>query len=199
MHKQEFLDKLRARLSDLPQRDVEERLNFYSEMMDDRMEEGCSEEEAVLGIGSLEEIASQVIADIPLVTTKEETIKPKRARKVWEILLLALGSPIWLALLIAAFAVVLSLYVSLWSVLISLWAVFGSFVACAPAGVLAGIVFAFGGNGLAGMAMIGTAFACAGVSVFLFFGCRAVTKGMLWLTKQMAWSIQNCFVKKGEV
>ncbi len=199
MNKQEFLDKLRARLSDLPQRDVEERLNFYSEMIDDRMEEGCSEEEAVLGVGSLEEIASQVIADIPLVTTEKETIKTKRARKVWEILLLVLGSPIWLALLIAAFAVVLSLYVSLWSVLISLWAVFGSFVACAPAGVLAGIVFAFSGNGLTGVAMIGAAFICAGVSVFLFFGCRAATQGVLWLTKWMVGWIRNAFVKKGDV
>ena len=46
MSKQEFLDQLRARLSGLPRQDVIERLNFYSEMIDDRMEEGLSEEDA---------------------------------------------------------------------------------------------------------------------------------------------------------
>ena len=39
MTKQEFLAELRRGLSGLPQNDIEERLNFYSEMIDDRMEE----------------------------------------------------------------------------------------------------------------------------------------------------------------
>lgn len=47
MNKQEFLVKLRKGLSGLPKEDIEERLTFYSEMIDDRMEEGLSEEEAV--------------------------------------------------------------------------------------------------------------------------------------------------------
>ena len=58
MCKQEFLSQLRARLGGLPHRDVEERLNFYGEMIDDRMEEGRSEDEAVSDIGSVEEIAA---------------------------------------------------------------------------------------------------------------------------------------------
>ena len=47
MGKQEFLAQLRKGLQGLPQEDIEERLTFYSEMIDDRMEEGLSEEEAV--------------------------------------------------------------------------------------------------------------------------------------------------------
>ena len=38
MHKQEFLAQLRKGLSGMPQDDIEERLVFYSEMVDDRME-----------------------------------------------------------------------------------------------------------------------------------------------------------------
>ena len=56
MNKQEFLDRLRKGLSGLPQAEREERLLFYSEMIDDRMEEGLTEEEAVAALGSLEEI-----------------------------------------------------------------------------------------------------------------------------------------------
>ena len=47
MQKQAFLDALRSQLAGLPEAEINERLNFYSEMIDDRMEEGLTEEEAV--------------------------------------------------------------------------------------------------------------------------------------------------------
>ena len=199
MSKQEFIDKLRAKLSGLPKQELEERLNFYSEMIDDRMEEGHSEKEAVSEIGSVDEIAAQIVADIPLVKIAKEKIQPKRRLIAWESMLLVLGSPIWLSLLIAAFAVILSLYASLWSVIISLWAVFGSLVCCAFGGIVAGIVFVLSGNGLTGIAMFGAGFLCAGLSIFLFFGCKTATKGTLLLTKKIALGIKNYFVKKDEL
>ena len=50
MNKEKFLDALRRRLSGLPQEDIDERIAFYEEMIDDRMEEGLSEEEATATI-----------------------------------------------------------------------------------------------------------------------------------------------------
>ena len=38
MNKQEFIDALRAALSGLPADDVEDRLSYYGEMIDDRIE-----------------------------------------------------------------------------------------------------------------------------------------------------------------
>ena len=61
MNKQDFLKELSRALSGLPREDLEERLAFYSEMIDDRMEDGLSEEEAVADIGSIDEAASQII------------------------------------------------------------------------------------------------------------------------------------------
>ena len=199
MNKQDFIASLRASLSGLPKQDVEDRLNFYSEMIDDRIEEGLTEQEAVSAIGSVETVSSQIVADIPLSKIAKEKIKPKRGLRAWEILLLALGSPIWLSLLIAAFAVILSLYVSIWSVIVSLWAVFASLVACAAGGIIAGIVFIVVGHALTGVCMIGAAFVCAGLSIFGFFGCKVATKGLLCLTKKLALGIKKCFVKKEEV
>ena len=43
MTKLDFLMQLHSKLEKLPQDELEERLNFYSEMIDDRMEEGLSE------------------------------------------------------------------------------------------------------------------------------------------------------------
>ncbi len=198
MSKQEFLAGLRKGLSGLPRDDIEERLTFYNEMIEDRKEEGLSEEEAVSAVGSVDEIAAQIVADISLAKIAKEKIKPKRRLKAWEIVLLLLGSPIWLSLLFAAFAVSLSLYVALWSVIISMWVVFGSLIGCALGGIVAGTGFAFGGNGLTGIAMIGAGIVCAGLSIFLFYGCKVATKGTLLLTKKIALGIKNCFIKKEE-
>ena len=44
MSKQEFLAALEEGLSGLPREDVDERLGFYSEMIDDRMEDGLPED-----------------------------------------------------------------------------------------------------------------------------------------------------------
>lgn len=74
MLKQVFLEKLGKALSGLPQEDIEERLAFYSEMVDDRMEEGYLEEEAVDAIGPVEEIAAHIVADVPLTKIVKEKV-----------------------------------------------------------------------------------------------------------------------------
>lgn len=198
MTKSEFLEKLQKGLVGLPQEDIEERLNFYSEIIDDKIEEGMSETDAVSDVGNVEEIISQIVADIPLSKLVKEKIKPKREVKVWEIVLCALGFPLWFPLLIAAFAVILSLYISVWSVIISLWAVFVSVIACAFGGIVSGIVLAVFANIYSGIAMIGAGVVCAGLSVFFFYGCKAATKGILLMTRKIVVCIKNCFVKKEE-
>ena len=194
MYKQEFLDALRLRLSGLPQDDVDGCLAFYSEAIDDRIEEGLSEEDAVSQMGSLDGIIEQVVADIPLTRIAKERIGSRRRLKAWEIVLLAVGSPIWLSLLIAAFAVILSLYAVLWSVIISLWAVFGAFVGCSVGGVVGGILFAVGGHVPVGIALVGCGITLGGLSILTFFGCMAATKGVLILTKKIAVWIKSCFI-----
>lgn len=196
MSKQEFLDGLRSGLSGLPQDDIEERLAFYGEMLDDMIEEGISEEEAVLKIGDVDEIVRQTVDDIPLARIAKERIKPKRRLKVWEKVFLALGSPIWLSLGIAAVCVILALYVSLWSIVAALWAVFGSLAVCVIAGVFACVFFAAGGNIAPGLAVLSAAIVCAGGSIFLFFGCKETTKGILLLTKKFTIWLKNRFIRK---
>lgn len=198
MTKQEFLMELRTGLSGLPQKDIEERLTFYSEMIEDRIEDGLSEEQAVLAVGTAKEIIAQTVAEIPLAKIAKERIKSNRRFKAWEIVLLALGSPIWLSLGIALVAVILSVYVSLWSVIISLWAAFVSLVASSFGGVMAGILFSIKDNLLTGIAVCGASIVCLGFSIFMFYGCKAASKGILILTKKIAILIKNCFIKKEE-
>lgn len=198
MNKQEFIDSLRKGLVGLPQQETEDRIAFYSEIIDDRIEEGYSEEEAVLSVGNINEIVEQIIAEIPFSQIAKQRIKPKRRLKVWEIVLLVLGSPIWLSLILAAVAIILSLYVSLWSVLISLWAVFSSLIGCVLGGIAAGIVTIIFSNVYTGIISLAAGITCAGLSIFMFYGCKTATKVILMLTKKIALWIKNCFIKKGE-
>lgn len=198
MNKQDFLAQLRKGFSGLPKDDVEERLTFYGEMIEDRMEEGLSEEDAISAVGTVEEIVAHVVGDIPLAKIAKERITSKRRLNGWEIVLLILGAPIWLSLAIAAVAVVFSLYVCLWSVIVSLWAVFGSLIGCAFGSVVAGAVFVCTGNTLHGIAMIGASAVLAGLSILTYFACKAATKAAVILTKKAALWIKNCFIKKEE-
>lgn len=60
MKKAEFLALLRERLADFSNEDAEKSAAFYSEMIDDRMEEGMTEEEAVAALGSLDDIVRSI-------------------------------------------------------------------------------------------------------------------------------------------
>ena len=180
MNRREFLEQLRKGLLGLPQEEVEECLRFYGEMITDRMEEGLSEEEAITEIGSVDDIITQTIAEI----SPSKLVKKRLG--VWAIVLIVLGSPIWLSLLISVFAVILSIYVTLWSVVISLWAVELSLWASALGGITGGILFFVTGYPISGAALFGVGIVCAGISIFFFYGCKYATKAIIWLTKKIA-------------
>ncbi len=183
MMKHEFLATLQKKLSPLPRNEVEERLRFYTEMIEDRMEDGVPEEEAVAAVGPIDEIAAQIASDIQ--PQKPQGEKQEKRRSGGQIVLLILGSPLWVPLLIAAFAVGLSLYVSLWSVIISLWAAFGSMVACGVAGLVAGLGMGLGGDPMSGLALAGASAVCLGLAIFLFFGCKVLTDATVRLTTKL--------------
>lgn len=196
MNKKEFLVRLRQGLSGLPKDDVEERVCFYEEMIDDQMEEGLSEEEAVCRIGDVDALISQIIADTPLTKLVKEKIKSDGRLRAWEIVLLVLGAPVWFSLIVAAIAVIFAIYLSLWAVVVALWAVFGALAGCAVGSVAGFVVFLAGGNGVSAVAVLAAGLVCAGLSVFVFLGCKAVTKCILALTKAVARWIKKCFVGK---
>ena len=184
MDKSTFLKQLQKRLSSLPQEDIAERLHFYNEMIDDYVEEGLTEDEAIARIGSVNDITADIS---PAVSKRHHPGK---------ITAIVLGSPIWLSLLISAFGVVFSVYVSMWAVIVSLWSVFSALAGCSFAGLVCGIGLAVTGYVIPGIALFGTALVCGGLSVFTFYGCKAATKGIILLTKKIAHAIRNRIKKK---
>ena len=197
MTKLNFVLSLNERLAGLPKDEIEEHLNFYVEMIEDRIEDGMPEEEAVAAVGTVDEIAEEIIAHIPLFKIAKEKIKPKRKPRALEIVLLAVGSPVWLPLAIAAAVVMLALYISLWSIIVSLWSVFASLVGCTIGGVVLSVVLLVSGR-LVGVGMIGVSLVLAGLAILSFIGCSAATKGTVLLTKKIALTIKKRFIKREE-
>jgi uncharacterized membrane protein len=196
MDKETFLARLREGLSGLPRSDAAECLAFYGELIDDRMEDGLSEAEAVAGIGPVEEIVAQTVAEIPISRLVKEKVAAKRKRKAWEIVPLALGAPVWLSLLIAAAAVALSVYAALWAVAVSLWAADAALLGVALAAVVLGPVQFAQGRASSGLALLGAGLALAGLAILLFFGCKAAARGMLVLTQKTARWVKTLFLRK---
>ena len=185
MNKEEFLAKLRNKLSGLPKAELEERVTFYQEIIEDRMEAGLSEEEAVAEFGA-------VVAEV----SPEDVQQKRKGAEPWAIVLLVLGSPIWISLLIAAGAVVISGFAVLWSLVASAWAVGAALVGTVLCGVTLGVVMFTIGNVMVGLGLCGAALFAAGLSVFAFFGCKAATWGSAILTKKTALWIRGLFLKK---
>ena len=63
MTKQELTFILAEKLNGLPWEEVERSMEYYDEMINEHMEEGMSEAEAIAALGSVDEIAQQILAD----------------------------------------------------------------------------------------------------------------------------------------
>ena len=196
MCKQDFLEALRKGLKGLPEQDIEDRIVFYGEMIDDRMEE-MPEEDAVAAVGSVDDVISEILEDTSIAKLVKEKVRPKRRLRAWEIVLLVLGSPVWFPLAIVFAAVILVIYICLWAVVAALWSVD---LALGVASVVFGIeaiLSMIKGMLLHALAIGGASISLAGLSMLMFFICLKVSKWMVILIKKMALSIKRIFVGKG--
>ena len=135
MTRNEFLSALSEKLYGVPEKDKTASLDYYGEMINDRMEDGMTEEEAVAALGTAEEIAEQILRELSLPKLVRARVKSRRRLRTWEIVLLSVGAPIWAPLLLAAAVVILALYVVLWSLVVTLAAVNASVAAVSLVGL----------------------------------------------------------------
>lgn len=196
MDKFEFLTQLRAKLWAIPQEDAARSIEYYREMIEDRMEDGLTEEEAVAAIGDVDEIVKNILADTPAVQPAIQPQARSRRLRWWEITLLVLGFPLWGSLAIAAAAVVFSVWISLWSVVISLYATSVA-LGVSAFGCILGSFFMIG-NTAEILVALGAAMVCAGLSILFFVLSNLAAKGMVKLTQLTVKGIKGMFTRKGQ-
>jgi len=199
MTKRQFLDELRARLSSLPQLDIEKTIAFYSEMIDDRMDDGLTEEEAVSKMESPAVIANRIISEsnYPPVIVNQQPQKQKQKGNytaLW-ITLAVLGFPIWGSLLLTFICVVLTVYISIWAVIISLFAAAIALAVSAVGCMIAGAVIS-SSSVFAFIFSIGAALVCAGISILMFIVSIAAAKGIVKFTAYLFRKLRSAFSRK---
>lgn len=66
MTKKEFINELSVKLGALSETDRNEYLDYFSELIDDKLETGITEEKAIKDLGKITEIAENIIKNIPV-------------------------------------------------------------------------------------------------------------------------------------
>ena len=194
MNKSEFLNLLESRLKGLPDIEINKSVTYYSEAIDDRIEDGETEDEAVASLGEIDDIIRNAMSQAPLSEVVKETVKRKFKINVPVMILLILGSPIWLSLLISLFAVIFSLYVTAASVIIALFAVVISFILCGAVSVIASPFIMFT-NIYTGVFSLGAGLVLSGIGVFVLYASIKVTKLLIKLTKFLMLKTKTVFVR----
>lgn len=196
MTKETFLHQLRIRLTRLPEAEIQQHLDYYSEIIDDMREDGISEEAAIASFGSVDEAAQAILQDTPLTTLVRQTARPKKGWTAPAIILAVIGSPIWVPLGIAAIAIVLSVFVVIWALIAAVFAVVFAL------GV-SGIFLLFRAFGLlltagAGCMFLtaGAALLSAGLCLLAFLGARQIALWLVHLSAKAFAGIKSLFIGK---
>ncbi len=188
MTKQEFITNLREKLMWLTSEELEKTVNFYSEMIDDRMEEGASEEEAVAALGSMDDITVKIAREVGkeneentgIPAPKTVVVKNSSENTVLKILIVAVTFPIWFPIIATVLSVGFGLLAGLFGICVG----FGGAVI---GGLLSSIRFFVDGNAAQGAFMLGVFIFSIGVCIFIFFGfiaaCKAAGRGIKKLFK----------------
>lgn len=192
MTKEKFLNELRRRLKGLPREDIDSRIEFYSEMIDDRIEYGLIEEEAIDEIGSVDDVVAQIAKDTPFMHLVKEKVKPKRKISAVEIILLIVCFPFWFPLAVMACVFIAVAYMLMWVGVIVTYAIEAGLIGTAIYGLIAIATTGFN------PAFIGVTLVALGLAIVMAFACIAATKGSFRLTKRVLLSIKKKIVTRGE-
>lgn len=198
MNKQGFMAVLRQQLQGLPESDIEKSLEYYSESIDDRMEEGMTEEEAVADMEPPAEIARQIFMDMPLTKVVKAKARPSRPLRVWEIVLVVVGSPVWVPLAVAAILIFLAVYVTIWALVVTFYAVDLSFAVSSLFCLVQTGVSLFTRGPVQVVYFVGSALFLFGAAVLLFFAFNALSVRLVQLSRNFMQWAKSHFVRKEE-
>ena len=199
MTKNEFLRELRSKLVGLPEQDINERISFYEEMINDRMDEGKTEEEAVADIGTVDEVIKQIAKDTPLVSLVKHKMKPKRRFRGWEVAIIIGSFPFWFPLVITGLVLLFTSFVLMWSGAIAAFSAEIALIGSCFMSLVRFFAEVFNGGGItANVVYLGFAAISFGGAVFMGFACYGICKGMVKATRAMFIGIKSWFIRKGD-
>lgn len=189
MTKSEFTRELKSRISHLPKSERKKILQYYYEMISERMDEGMSEARAIEALGSLDEL----FAEYP---SKKEPSKGVRLR-TWHIIMLIIGAPLWISLIAAMLCIIIAFYIVIWALVICFYAVFLALGACGLALILASVLALFYGGAPYFFMLFGCGALLSGLAIMWLLVCNIFAKAVAKVTAKTAKGIFRFFFKRG--
>ena len=196
MNKQEFITEIGRRLEGFPPEEIERSKDYFLEMIEDRMEDGMSEEEAIADIGNVDDAVADILKDIPLTKVIKATMKPEGKLRGWQIACLILGSPIWVPLLLVAIILIFVWYIVIWVIVIAFFAIDLALFVAGIAMVIAGLASIAQMEPAIPVFTIGIGLILIGGSVLLFLPLLKLAKVTCKLGKKTALWIKSWFVRR---
>lgn len=123
MTKEMFLREMSGKLHQLPEKEVKQQLSYYEEMLEDMIEDGIAEEEAVAKIGNINEIVEEILCEQPLPALVKNRMRPKNGWTVAAVTVAILGAPLWIPLLFALVLTAGAVVLAIGAVILSLFVV----------------------------------------------------------------------------
>ncbi|MCR5112548.1 MAG: DUF1700 domain-containing protein [Acholeplasmatales bacterium] len=189
MNKREFLNELESRLQGLPKNEIEERIGFYDEMIQDMVDDGKSEEDVIYSLGSMDDIVRQIAGETKMSSLVKERIKPKRSIGGLEIVLLILGFPLWFPLLIVFLVLMFVGFLLLWVLVIVTYSIEAGLIAGSIGGVI-GLAYEIT-SGQLNIGDVGATLLCIGGALVFLFVCYLATKITFKLTAHILLGIKS--------
>lgn len=116
MNKKDFLKKIENNLKSFEKSEINEIINYYEEIIADKMENGFTEEEAVDSLGDVDSITNEIKVNIVM---KRSNKKNTNSLKNFIIILGICSTPILIPLGIAFAVLFFVLFITLFSLIIS--------------------------------------------------------------------------------
>lgn len=196
MTKSDFLNSIQSRLNGLPEDEIQKSIDYYSEMIDDRIEDGMSEEEAVSEIGSVDEAIKGILDNIPLSKMIKAKAKKERTLKTWQIVLISVTSPVWAPLLLTFFILIAVFYLVAWVCVIAFFAVDLALFLSGIASFIVGIATLFRFAVAGPLMAIGAGLILIGGAVMLFIPLMKLSKQTAKLAKKIVLWIKSWFIRR---
>lgn len=211
MTKSEFIQALEAKLSGLPQEEICKSTTYYSEQIEDRKEDGMTEEQAVADLESIDIIAQRIIDDYnescaqnnknsenytPFNTPVSQNAASQGTsnkakfsdKQVILIIVLVVTFPVWIGLLAGACGVYIGLWGGVIGICAATFALFAAAVACLIS-LPFSAVFSIGSV----MMAVGSVLLLFGLSFLFGFGAFYAAKGLIKLLVVVCQGLEKLF------
>ena len=191
MTKTEFTRILKTKIAHLPRAERKKILQYYNEMITERMEDGMTEAEAIEALGDIDELVG-AYAPAPAQLTQRKSTR----LRAWHIVMLAVGSPLWISIVAALFCIMVAIYIVVWALVVAFYAIFAALAVSGFACIMSSFIALFSQGFPAFAALMGAGCLLMGFALLWLVPCNLFAKAAGKMSGKLPKFIFRFFFKR---